>query len=83
MRRRRPRAGRDPRQRRNPVDQTPLIPAKAGIQKLTTRWVPDERICTDQLYTFTGCVGGGGVTPSFFCKLVDDVVYWNTSRLSG
>jgi hypothetical protein len=22
-------------------------------------------------------------TPSFFCKLVDDVVYWNTSRLSG
>jgi hypothetical protein len=22
-------------------------------------------------------------TPSFFCKLVDDVVYWNTSRLPG
>ena len=22
-------------------------------------------------------------TPSFFCRLVDDVVYWNTSRLSG
>jgi hypothetical protein len=23
------------------------------------------------------------ITPSFFCRLVDDVVYWNTSRLSG
>src|SRR5436853_2188469 len=23
------------------------------------------------------------LTPSFFCRLVDDVVYWNTSRLSG
>ena len=22
-------------------------------------------------------------TPSFFCRLVDEVVYWNTSRLSG
>jgi hypothetical protein len=22
-------------------------------------------------------------TPSFFCKLVDDVVYWKISRLSG
>ena len=22
-------------------------------------------------------------TPSFFCRLVDDVVYWNTSRFSG
>ena len=22
-------------------------------------------------------------TPSFFCKLVDEVVYWNTRRLSG
>ena len=22
-------------------------------------------------------------TPSFFCRLDDDVVYWNTSRLSG
>jgi hypothetical protein len=22
-------------------------------------------------------------TPSFLCKLVDDVVYWNTSFLSG
>lgn len=22
-------------------------------------------------------------TPSFFCKLVDDVVYWNSSFLSG
>ena len=24
-----------------------------------------------------------GATPSFFCRLVDDVVYWNTSRFSG
>jgi hypothetical protein len=23
------------------------------------------------------------LTPSFFCRLVDDVVYWNTSFLSG
>jgi hypothetical protein len=22
-------------------------------------------------------------TPSFFCKLDDDVVYWNTTRFSG
>jgi hypothetical protein len=22
-------------------------------------------------------------TPNFFCRLVDEVVYWNTSRLSG
>jgi hypothetical protein len=25
----------------------------------------------------------GYATPSFFCKLVDEVVYWNTRRLSG
>lgn len=25
----------------------------------------------------------GHTTPSFFCRLVDDVVYWNTSFLSG
>ena len=29
-----------------------------------------------------GC-GACGATPSFFCKLVDDVVYWNTKRFSG
>ncbi len=23
------------------------------------------------------------LTPSFFCKLEEEVVYWNTSRLSG
>jgi hypothetical protein len=23
------------------------------------------------------------LTPSFFCRLEDEVVYWNTSRLSG
>jgi hypothetical protein len=23
------------------------------------------------------------LTPSFFCRLDEDVVYWNTSRLSG
>jgi hypothetical protein len=23
------------------------------------------------------------LTPSFFCRLDDEVVYWNTSRLSG
>ena len=30
-----------------------------------------------------GISGSGQWTPSFFCKLDDDVVYWNTSRLSG
>ncbi len=29
-----------------------------------------------------GC-GVCGVTPSFFCRLVDDVVYWKTNRFSG
>jgi hypothetical protein len=29
-----------------------------------------------------GC-GVCGATPSFFCRLVDDVVYWNTKRFSG
>jgi len=23
------------------------------------------------------------LTPSFFCRLEDEVVYWNTTRLSG
>ena len=26
---------------------------------------------------------GRQLTPSFFCRLDDEVVYWNTSRLSG
>jgi hypothetical protein len=26
---------------------------------------------------------GRYLTPSFFCKLEDDVVYWNTYRASG
>jgi hypothetical protein len=26
---------------------------------------------------------GDQATPSFFCRLVDEVVYWNTNRLSG
>ena len=26
---------------------------------------------------------GNQLTPSFFCRLEDEVVYWNTSRLSG
>ena len=30
-----------------------------------------------------GISGSGQLTPSFFCRLDDDVVYWNTSRLSG
>ena len=25
----------------------------------------------------------GQLTPSFFCRLEEDVVYWNTSRFSG
>jgi hypothetical protein len=29
----------------------------------------------------TSC--SGQLTPSFFCRLDDDVVYWNTSRLPG
>jgi hypothetical protein len=27
--------------------------------------------------------GWNQLTPSFFCRLEDEVVYWNTSRLSG
>jgi hypothetical protein len=30
-----------------------------------------------------GMAGRNQLTPSFFCRLEDDVVYWNTSRLSG
>src|SRR5579885_906352 len=30
-----------------------------------------------------GCGVFSGATPSFRCRLVEDVVYWNTSRLSG
>ena len=30
-----------------------------------------------------GPFGGNQLTPSFFCRLEDEVVYWNTSRLSG
>ena len=30
-----------------------------------------------------GCGVFCGATPSFFCRLVDDVVYWNTNRFSG
>jgi hypothetical protein len=32
-----------------------------------------------------GRPGAGWIqpTPSFFCRLDDEVVYWNTSRLSG
>ena len=32
---------------------------------------------------FEGYFPIGQLTPSFFCRLDDDVVYWNTSRLSG
>ncbi len=28
-------------------------------------------------------VDGSQETPSFFCRLVEDVVYWNSSFLSG
>jgi hypothetical protein len=27
--------------------------------------------------------GWNQLTPSFFCRLDEEVVYWNTSRLSG
>jgi hypothetical protein len=48
----------------------PLIPAQAGIQgpyaRCITPWVP----------AFAGASGGMDyATPSFFCRLVDDVVY--------
>ena len=32
----------------------------------------------------SGChISGRQLTPSFFCRLDDEVVYWNTKRLSG
>jgi hypothetical protein len=30
-----------------------------------------------------GAAAGAGATPSFFCRLVEEVVYWNTRRFSG
>ena len=38
-----------------------------------------KRVLTIQ----AGCGVFCGATPSFFCRLVDDVVYWNTNRFSG
>jgi hypothetical protein len=32
---------------------------------------------------FSPCFAWNQLTPSFFCRLDDEVVYWNTSRLSG
>jgi hypothetical protein len=43
----------------------------AGFLPLARRRPLRSISCSDQL------------TPSFFCRLDDDVVYWNTSRLSG
>jgi len=41
-------------------------------------WLVTARLCfISRFYWF------GQLTPSFFCRLDDDVVYWNTSRLSG
>src|SRR5262249_36325110 len=50
----------------------------------------DAALCVDRggghriapLDQAAGC-GACGATPSFFCRLVDDVVYWNTKRFSG
>ena len=38
---------------------------------------------TQETSLMTGLRARGQLTPSFFCRLDDDVVYWNTSRLSG
>jgi hypothetical protein len=38
---------------------------------------------TMESYTVSGCFCFSGTTPSFFCRLVEDVVYWKSSFLSG
>jgi len=39
--------------------------------------------CKAALLPRKSYLGWNQLTPSFFCRLDDDVVYWNTSRLSG
>jgi hypothetical protein len=55
-------------------------------------WVPDSRCAASGMtrertrrdaYTVSGSLRFSGTTPSFFCRLVDDVVYWNSSFFSG
>jgi hypothetical protein len=38
---------------------------------------------TIESYTVSGSFRFFGTTPSFFCRLVEDVVYWNSSFFSG
>jgi hypothetical protein len=39
--------------------------------------------CKRRLLPRKSYFGWNQLTPSFFCRLDDEVVYWNTSRLSG
>jgi hypothetical protein len=44
---------------------------------------PGDDIQFAALKTMPHTVSQPQFTPSFFCRLDDEVVYWNTSRLSG
>jgi hypothetical protein len=62
-----------------------LSPSGRGSQ--TQHHITRQVILSSYSVTITpgqaaGC-GACGATPSFFCRLVDDVVYWNTKRFSG
>jgi len=43
-----------------------------------------DRLRTDTAAREPGChISGRQLTPGFFCRLEDEVVYWNTKRFSG
>jgi hypothetical protein len=44
----------------------------------------EDRPRADTAARESGChISGRQLTPSFFCRLDDEVVYWNTKRFSG
>jgi hypothetical protein len=48
-------------------------------------WVPAFAGMNEKSFSYAGSHSPHRThaTPSFFCRLVDDVVYWNTSLFSG
>ena len=43
----------------------------------------DRRAAIHDRHPFGHCHDSSQLTPSFFCRFEDEVVYWNTRRLSG
>jgi hypothetical protein len=58
-------------------DYGPLADLASVTGLLTFAWNGNGQ------YGTSAIVHRAPATPSFFCRLVDDVVYWNTSRLPG